>query len=250
MELHVLSMDVNATLQQSIDGLEDNCHLESSAYQYRNICFDSLRLFPEPNYWIGVDQMDTPYDQMFIRGPVLGFWTAPKRIMNATPPQSIDAQTFAENSSLAINDPIAVSSNLRMAMLRLKAKLFSEGSRVAYSLGRIAECEEMVNYRQIAFQLKDLDFKAVSSSWDVHRKTIFINIYNCLVIHALIDGLLEGSSFLSRLLNFMQQHRMTLPAFLSLSTISRTEYYAAIAKPLRLGRNILFKQTKPIAAMH
>lgn len=120
-------------------------------------------------------------------GQVLGPWQVKKVVLNS------DEYV---NSQVVQSEPVESSSNeivdkMRMSLLRLKTDYIDEtGKKVDYE--SIRRSSEYGEYLKIASQLKDVDFSQDDTQ---RRKAFYINLYNCLVIHSLIERRLEKVLF-------------------------------------------------------
>lgn len=84
--------------------------------------------------------------------------------------------------------PAELVANMRQCILSLKGEYMDEkGLSVDYE--GIRKSTRFQDYRQMACALKYLDVKSLNT---LEKKAFFINIYNSLVIHALVEGLLQS----------------------------------------------------------
>ncbi|XP_011403572.1 PREDICTED: uncharacterized protein LOC105312537 [Amphimedon queenslandica] len=87
----------------------------------------------------------------------------------------------------------SIGIQLQSSMLQLKGLYLSpDGRGVDY--GRIKESEEFNRYREIAKTLTTVD--VMKESNEEQRKAFFINVYNSLTIHGLVDADVLPSSVL------------------------------------------------------
>ncbi|KAJ1425493.1 hypothetical protein B484DRAFT_451040 [Ochromonadaceae sp. CCMP2298] len=126
------------------------------------------------------------------RGQVLGPWYVTKVVLN--PPVGSGSSGTARTAGAAggagrEEDSVALASRLRSLMLSLKGAFMSEdGSSVDYAAMRGSA--QFAEYLGLVPDLRSIDLAALSAG---QRKAFFINVYNCLAIHALVSGLLEGA---------------------------------------------------------
>lgn len=115
------------------------------------------------------------HNAVHIVGPFY-YW---KTVLNA-------AGTGTEHES---SSSTSLSAELRRAMLKLKGEYMSDdGSRVDYA--GMEKSAGFVEYKTIAQQLAFINLAEMEEN---ERKAFFINIYNALVIHALIYGFVRKS---------------------------------------------------------
>eukprot|EP00808_Paulinella_micropora_P027251 g4104.t1 len=132
-------------------------------------------------------------------GQVLGPWSARHVVLNQA--------NWGEGADSAETvDALQVAAQMRYAMLVLKASFINEaGTAVDYSaLRRSPQYQEFL--RTVA-QLQHLSVPVLGKLDESGRKTFFINLYNALCIHALVEGLLSpvlGSASLGRLRLYAQ----------------------------------------------
>lgn len=109
------------------------------------------------------------------KGQVLGWWTTKKKILNP------DATSDVKAASV-------LAKEMKLSMLRLKSDFMTkDGTAVDYE--GLKESEEFKkNYVDILIKsLRCIDMAELSTH---ERKGFLINIYNCLCIHGLAEGLL------------------------------------------------------------
>lgn len=83
--------------------------------------------------------------------------------------------------------PTQLVGEIRKKMLMIKGSAMSEdGSSVDYT--KVRESEGFAEYTQLVKQLKFVDMGQLSAD---EMKAFLINIYNSLVIHSIINGLLN-----------------------------------------------------------
>jgi hypothetical protein len=121
------------------------------------------------------------------KGQVLGLWWSNLVILN---PKSAEATTHTDITHESI------VLNMRKCLMELKSEYMSEdGTSVDYE--GIGSSSRFQEYVKITGNLHDLDLTRLSV---VERKSFFINVYNSLVIHAMVDGFVKpGDRFTQRL---------------------------------------------------
>lgn len=116
------------------------------------------------------------------KGQVLGVWYAAKKILNE------DIKSC--NDNLMLNIPLSTSDlvkSIRLSMLDMKAQ-FMDGDGYSVNYIEMKASDKFSDYLSLSKHLSDLDVSRLSLA---EKKAFFINIYNTLVIHALVEGLLE-----------------------------------------------------------
>lgn len=84
---------------------------------------------------------------------------------------------------------VTLSAELRRAMLKLKGQhMADDGAKVDYAA--MEQSEGFREYRAVAERLAAVN---VSAMEEVERRAFFINVYNALVIHALVYGFVRKS---------------------------------------------------------
>jgi len=117
------------------------------------------------------------------RGQVLGWWWTNKQVLN-TPQLSATTVTTASSSSEIVRD-------LKRTMLQLKGEFMSEnGDKVDYNKMKSATSSSYQDFLKIASRLRDVDLFSIPSS---QAQGFYINLYNCLCLHGLVEGCLSGS---------------------------------------------------------
>jgi len=116
----------------------------------------------------------------FKKGQVIGKWFVDKKILNL--PQDGNPVETSSGSSAD------VVKKIRQTILGLKSDHTSEdGLSVNYEA--ICKAEEFNSYKQLVTELHNIKLDTLNES---EKKSFLINIYNSLVIHAIITGLLDG----------------------------------------------------------
>lgn len=123
------------------------------------------------------------------RGQVLGLWWTDKKILNeAAPGLATLTQKEVETAKEEVNK-INLVSKIRYSMLALKGDFMDvSGSTVRYDL--IKGSPKFQEYLTLVRQLEYVNLKELNV---FERRAFLINIYNSLVIHALVEGLLKAS---------------------------------------------------------
>ena len=99
--------------------------------------------------------------------------------------------TFGSQALASETAPTAVtlSAELRRAMLKLKGQhMVDDGARVDYDA--LEQSEGFREYKLTAERLAGIDLAVMAED---ERKAFFINVYNALVIHALVYGFVRKS---------------------------------------------------------
>lgn len=120
----------------------------------------------------------SPPPLSFPKGQVVGFWWMRKAVLNEA----------VEQASLggASVSPTQLASQIRSSMLKVKSQSITADGKVDYA--GIQESEAFRSYLSLTRELKSVDLGALSASG---KKSCLLNIYNCLIIHAVINGLLD-----------------------------------------------------------
>lgn len=113
-----------------------------------------------------------------VKGQVLGPWWTSKKVLN--PSQA--------TSNEGVVSAAALAKSLRMSMLGLKSQFMSEdGSSVNYEA--LKQSDAFKEYVQLTADLRKINLNDLPPP---ARKAFLINVYNCLCIHALTEGLLSS----------------------------------------------------------
>lgn len=118
---------------------------------------------------------------------VLGYWKCKKIILNRS----------NNEVNLDSNDSIGLTKKLKLLMLNIQSIAFTDdGKRVDYNKARISVYFQ--EYLELVYQLKHTQISSLNVT---QKKSFFINIYNCLVIHGFINNLMDTfpGGLLSRL---------------------------------------------------
>lgn len=111
------------------------------------------------------------------RGQVLGLWTTSRSILNLGNAPRPSTSSAAE-----------LASELKMSMLKMKAKYIKEGGMLVDYEG-LKKSEEYKAFTALTQRLQGINLKSLAKH---EMKGFLINIYNCLCIHALTEGLLSS----------------------------------------------------------
>jgi hypothetical protein len=119
-------------------------------------------------------------------GQALGPWQVKKVVLNSD--EFLRSQATLQTEKRSSNE---IVNEMRMSLLRLKSEYMDDtGKKVDYE--SIRGSSKYGEYLKVVSQLKNVDL----SMDDVQqRKAFFINLYNCLVIHSLVEDLLEKVLF-------------------------------------------------------
>ena len=124
------------------------------------------------------------------RGQILGLWWSDLTVLNASPanPEVISSADMSSHNSIV--------TSMRRCLLALKGEYMSQdGLSVNYA--EMKSSHKFEQYVATASMLKQLDVTALSEN---ERKAFFINIYNSLIVHALVEGFVKaGDGFTKRL---------------------------------------------------
>jgi len=105
--------------------------------------------------------------------------------MTETTPAILNDGAVANNTAL---EPDEIEKNIRIIITKLKGKYMNEdGSRVDYF--KMSESELFLQYSSEVAKLKFLHPEKLSEN---RRKSLFINIYNSLTIHAMVFQSCKG----------------------------------------------------------
>lgn len=111
-------------------------------------------------------------------GQVIGWWRTQKIILN----EEISGQTSSRKT------PLEISRTLRVKMLALKSEFMNDdGHSVDYK--RMKESHIYREYKVLVQELYHVDLAQMTR--ESERKSLFLNLYNCLCIDGMINGLLK-----------------------------------------------------------
>jgi hypothetical protein len=156
-----------------------------------------------------------------MKGQVIGFWRTDKKILNDRPTSAVPSQP---SKDLNVPEEATSTQNLvtkiRYSLLSLKGDFMvatATGTTVRYDL--IKESPKFQEYLELVRQLEYVDMKEMT---DDERKAFLINIYNSLVIHALVEGLLKSfpGGTLSRLQVIIYQQGLFISIIDSIKLIN------------------------------
>lgn len=125
------------------------------------------------------------------KGQVLGIWWTKKVVLNESP--FLKSPPLNENETIIAVEEISkmkppLITQIRFSMLSLKGDFMdASGSTVRYDL--IKESPKFLEYLELVQKLKYVDMNSMDKN---ERKAFLINIYNTLVIHSLVEGLLRS----------------------------------------------------------
>lgn len=127
---------------------------------------------------------------LFPKGQIIGFWYEPKVVLNDG-----DQKIFGSEKDEA-PDAVALVEHLKKQMLEMKSiAMQDDGSAVNYD--KIKSSPVFDKYLRLVIHLKDMQLEQLSTA---QKKSCLINLYNCLLVHAIIHGLLkDGEGTISRL---------------------------------------------------
>ena len=113
------------------------------------------------------------------KGQIVSFWFKPKIVLNG--------ESIGNKMEKYVETPNQLVKDIRNKMLEIKSSCFSaDGKSINYK--SLKNTEIFTSYLNLVGQLKYVDLKAFSNS---EKKSFYINIYNCLILHAIIDELLD-----------------------------------------------------------
>jgi hypothetical protein len=116
-------------------------------------------------------------------GQVIGLWWTKKKILNAD-------DFGAEPGDVEVINKQDLVRQLRYSILSMKADHTDpSGTKVNYA--DIKDSPKFTKYKALVRNLRQINLESMTSPEE--RKSFLINIYNSLVIHALIEGMLNGS---------------------------------------------------------
>lgn len=120
-------------------------------------------------------------------GQVLGLWWTEKRVLNESPDASMSPSAEMAANTEDVTSRLDLVKKIRYTMLTMKGDFMDPtGSSVRYDL--IKASPKFLEYLDLVRQLKFIDMSQMSVE---ERKAFLVNIYNSLVIHALVEGLLK-----------------------------------------------------------
>ena len=123
-------------------------------------------------------------NDVYTMGQVIGPYRVKKIVLN----DDDDALSIPDDD-VSFDGP-ALAKELRFKMLEIKSEFMQDdGKTVDYKKAKSSQI--FSDFVKLAKSLKRIN---LSSMLEHERKAFFINIYNCLIVHAIIDGLLDGGS--------------------------------------------------------
>lgn len=115
-------------------------------------------------------------------GQVIGIWWTEKHVLNQNKP-ILSMPSGGEKTDVGTIDLV---KDIRYSLLTLKGDFMdSAGTSVRYDM--IQKSPKYLKYLELVHQLESVDMNEMTLQ---ERKAFLINIYNSLVIHALVEGLL------------------------------------------------------------
>lgn len=128
--------------------------------------------------------MKTSTNEVFSKGQVIGPWRVMKVILNDN-----DGSEFSPNKDVPI-DGVALAKTLRKKLLEIKSEYMQDDGRaVEYKKAKASEV-----FRDFLVLAKSLKYISLDLMKGHERKAFFINVYNCLIIHAIIVGMIDKDS--------------------------------------------------------
>lgn len=122
----------------------------------------------------------------FSRSQVLGWWWTNKAVLNVIDSSSSMEALPQDTPAMSASD---LASELRKSMLRLKSEFITgNGEKVDYAAMRSSDAFK--EYVKLSSLLQTVDLASFPN--ESSKKGFLINIYNCLCIHALCEGLLSS----------------------------------------------------------
>jgi Protein of unknown function, DUF547 len=119
-------------------------------------------------------------------GQVLGLWWTTKKVLNDGSRVVLPLSEVSEAVSSDMTSKDNLVKKIRYSMLTLKGDFMDpKGTSVRYDL--MKESPKFLEYVDLVRELKFINMGEMSAD---ERKAFLINIYNSLVIHALVEGLL------------------------------------------------------------
>ena len=111
------------------------------------------------------------------KGQVISFYWKSKNVMN-------DGGAWEGGDKAVL--PKQLVSEIRSKMLGIKSSSITKEGRVDYS--GIKQSEVFASFLSLTRQLKSVDLNTLTNAG---KKSCLINLYNCLIIHAIINDLLD-----------------------------------------------------------
>jgi len=120
------------------------------------------------------------------RGQVLGPWKVPKTVLNVNKDSPPLQKVMLDEAAAG-----KLAQKVRLSMLKIKAQNMAEdGMNVAYDA--ISTSDDFAAYKALCGELCAVDPGALAKE---ERKAFFINVYNALTVHAIIEGLCKPAYF-------------------------------------------------------
>jgi hypothetical protein len=125
----------------------------------------------------------------YTKGQVVSYWWVSKRILNDV----VDDDFTGKEGSL---DPVALVLRIKQSLQNIRYRYIGkEGAHVNYEV--IKASKKYRQYLLLVNRLKHVPLEDLDAST---RKSLLINLYNCLIIHAIIVGMLNAT-FLGQTMN-------------------------------------------------
>lgn len=121
---------------------------------------------------------NAPNALSFPKGQVVGFWWMRKSVLNEAAGGGV--------ASASLSTPTQLASQIRSKMLAVKSQSITAEGKVDYT--GIKDSDAFRSYLSLTQQLRTVDLGALSAAG---KKSCLLNLYNCLLIHAVINGLLD-----------------------------------------------------------
>lgn len=129
------------------------------------------------------------------KGQIIGKWWAVKSVLNGPFEDAISNQTLLEKHKFSVS----IVSDMRALLANIKSKFMNEnGSIIDYE--GVRNSSEFDSFKTLSKQLTLADERCLSP---VERKAFFINLYNALIMHSMIEGYLTcGDNIITRLVMY------------------------------------------------
>lgn len=132
-----------------------------------------------------VNAVNSKNTGVYPRGQIISFWYTNKVVLNSVPVPVPVATEGHSTSSISASQLI---TDIRSKILAIKSNYMNDdGSFVRYK--EVQSSSAFQEYKTLIQQLKHVDLVALT---DPERKSFLINLYNSLIIHALVDDLLDA----------------------------------------------------------
>jgi hypothetical protein len=128
--------------------------------------------------------MRTRTNEEFLKGQVIGPLRIKKVILNDN-----DGSRSYPDEDMRI-DGVALAKTLRKKLLEIKSEFMQDDGR-AVEYKKAKSSDVFRDYLELS---KSLKYIPLGSMEGHERKAFFINIYNCLIVHAIISGMIDEDS--------------------------------------------------------